>query len=581
MGRSAASLLAQAEQGGAMAHTRYAWVTIVLVAMQLACAGASAGDAYAEDVLALNEDASHLVADVDGRAGKVSLVEEAESSEAGVGCDATLKLAKECASTLRRSHKFLKKMEMEAVELDTALNKAKNDVDAKKAKKPAAEEAMLGEIKAVSHRIGESMSAPEPAYCLDTRVALKKCHNQLFKVTAFIERVGTNGGPARPGMPGSDQPNIPKTVAKRKPIKGSTEDVIYKNITMSKVEIKEAEDLCKNIQKSEAAADTEAYKKKDLAGSDSEFKETTDTQITMYLQQRVNFFASERKNKKITGPMPAPEKLPKCQGCWYRRRRAGRQGEVNSCPDLPPKMKMPKLPKSPKPKEKAAAVPVPKDTPEDKDVSKGEKNETPKTEKEKNATNATSVPKANSTKYVATDLVGYQTPITAQGKFFYAGLSYQGKGAWSSNAKAGAEVSCSEEGSLPCELKGPNPDLTQCQKRCDKCKKCIGFNYVRNPVTKKEGNGNGGICVFYSKDPVKAKVPSKSCAPLNTAKYPKAGCKDPMKDKDFFCCTEASFFVKKVPRKVKCLACCNAVKAADRCDGPQCEHCIMKKTAGQ
>merc|ERR1711968_203786 len=194
MGRSAASLLAQAEQGGAMAHTRYAWVTIVLVAMQLACAGASAGDAYAEDVLALNEDASHLVADVDGRAGKVSLVEEAESSEAGEGCDATLKLAKECASTLRRSHKFLKKMEMEAVELDTAF---------KKAKKPAAEEAMLGEIKAVSHRIGESMSAPEPAYCLDTRVALKKCHNQLFKVTAFIERVGTMV--ARPGLACQDR----------------------------------------------------------------------------------------------------------------------------------------------------------------------------------------------------------------------------------------------------------------------------------------------------------------------------------------------------------------------------------------
>ena len=279
-----------------------------------------------------------MVADVDGRAGKVSLVEEAESSEAGEGCDATLKLAKECASTLRRSHTFLKKMEMEAVELDTALNKAKNDVDAKKAKKPAAEEAMLGEIKAVSHRIGESMSAPEPSYCLDTRVALKKCHNQLFKVTAFIERVGTNGGLPRAGMPGSDQPNIPKVAAKPKPKKGSTADVIYKNITMSKVEIKEAEDLCKNIKESEVKADTEAYKKKDLAGADSEFKEETNTRISMLLQQRVNFFASERKNKKITEPIPAPEKLPKCQGCWYRRRRAGRQGEINSCPPLPPKI---------------------------------------------------------------------------------------------------------------------------------------------------------------------------------------------------------------------------------------------------
>jgi len=502
----------------------------------------------------------------------VAYLEEGESLMVGVGCENTLKLAKECADTLRKSHAFLKKMELEAVELDTAMNKAKNKQGDKAAQPP--KEEMLGEIRDMNERIGESMEAPEPKYCLDTRIVLKKCHNQLFKVTAFIERVGSNGGQPRAGFPGSSVPSIPVPAKKSKMVKGSTNAPVYQNITMKKDEIDEAEDICKNMAKAEKLADSKAYKAKDAAGEPSEFKETTDAQISMLLQQRVNFFASERKNKKIAQPIPAPEQLPKCEGCWMRRRRAGRQGEVNSCPNLQPKAK---LPPKPKPVKKAAEEEAPEDPPEPKKPDDPESDATKPASKTGNTTQAT--PKSNATAAAmvfATEIAGFSTPLTNQGKFYYGALAYQGKGAWSCDAKGGAEISCgAKDGSLPCELKGPKTDLSACSSRCKACDKCVGFNYVRNPVTKKEGKGNGGICIFFSKDP--SKVPSKSCGPLDSSKYGKNLCKNPMKDKDFYCCSDGVFFKKKVKAQMRCLPCCNAAKAADKCDGPQCEKCLPSK----
>merc|ERR1712100_141607 len=552
---------------------RRPWLVLVLLAMQMACATAATGE---DQILARNSEELFELSDegpdlsnslrLEASALKaasletLNLIEESAGADTGGpdDCDDLIALAKECADRLKRSHTFLERIQ-----------EAPATGGLKQPSMLAKAETMLGESEAAEEKA-------RPEYCIETNAVLKKCHAQLFKVTAFMEKVGVGPeGSPRPGMPGSDTPVTPKrpdpeSKEKKGLIKGSTNDVIYQNISLTPSEVAAAEQICDNIEQAEVVADTDAYRQKDQYGFDSELKQTTKTLINMHLQERVNFFASERSNKKIPTD-PKPDDLPKCQKCWQRRRRAGRSGEVNSCSPPPPPPPEEKKEETKKKEEPAVEPPVNEYvTPEPDDDEKEVPVVKPAAAAAVNTTTASAVDNTGPIGFVA----GYTTPLMLQNRFFYGALTYQAKGAWSCNVKGGAVLTCAGVGgNLPCEMKGPG-SAQACKAKCDACDGCAGSNFVRNPVTQNEGKG--GLCIFTDKDPETSPAmmaASKKCS-VFTPEFKNTTCASPMGDQDFYCCSQAAYFKKRPKIERKCLACCESVDPARKCDGPMCEDCV-------
>lgn len=524
----------------------------------MACGAASTGEEHTavdEEILDLNDEPELYESDLRLEAaalGKRSL-NFLQLSNPEEDCDSMIALSKECAATLQKSQAFLEKIQERTV----AINGAPIDAAA------SSLDIMLGETEDVEE--GE-----RPDYCIKTNMVLKKCHSQLYKVTAYIEKLGGNGK-ARPGYPGSDTPVTPeKKPADQKIviIPGSTNDAIFENVTLTSAEQQAAEDICAKIEQEEVIADTDNYKKKDEFGFESELKQTTDTLINMHLQERVSFFASERQNKKLEFT-PKIEELPKCQRCWMRRRRAGRSGEVNSCKPAPPP--------APEPEEKPKEAPVPEKPTEDFDTDSAESEAA-------EPTKAKVVPAAASNETAAYPystesgpvgfVPGYTTPLRLQDRFFYGALTYQTKGAWSCDVKGGAAVTCGiGKGELPCELKGPK-SAQECKAKCDACDGCVGFNFIRNLISEKDYNG--GLCIFLDKNPESTPAmmaASTTCAAFSHKFVNNGTCAEPKSDPDFYCCSQGAYFQKRKKIEVKCLSCCESVDPARKCDGPQCENC--------
>jgi len=117
-------------------------------------------------------------------------------------CDDKVALAKECAQTLRKSHAFLHKLQRRAIDTSTIAH------GGTPAKGKAA--TMLGENKSLLKKLGES-TTKRPEYCVRTNAALNSCHAQLFKVNAFLHRIGQ--GP--PGVATENKPPPQKNTAKK------------------------------------------------------------------------------------------------------------------------------------------------------------------------------------------------------------------------------------------------------------------------------------------------------------------------------------------------------------------------------
>ena len=445
------------------------------------------------------------------------------------GCEDRLELLNSCKESLVTTQTFLGKVEESALE---ALPKPEEQAPALLGESQAAHgeiAALLGESQAahdeiVRQSLGES--AQKASYCPATLTLLKECHVALYRVTAFVEHVGAGvDGQVRPGYPGSKIPP---------PGRMNTSHVVHNATTDPKYElthsnIVQIEKVCNLIQAQEIQEDTESYE------TDQSKQQNVQSKIAVLLGDRASFFLATHPWQDAA---PAAGELPKCKGCWLRRRRAtaSSHGEVNSCPPIPTQT--------------PTAAPTPTTAPTNSNAT-----ETPQAPSETDATppKTDAAPAPNITGTPARPdgpdeqpqaidgspdkVEGYRTPVAYQGKWFAGALSYAGKGAWSCNTEYTA--TCSATGDLACETKGPGSNVAACKSKCDACDSCAGFNFVQIPYM--ENEKAGGLCVYLNKGSV-AKAPAKSCEAFDSTAEGGKKCQDSESDQDFYCCSTGAYY---------------------------------------
>jgi hypothetical protein len=505
-----------------------------------------------------------------GTANDTTSASEYTPPTTGGNCDEQIDLMKECRDAIMRTQTLLHRIVEEAPAVLPA------------DKLPGATSMLeLGE------ELGYGDANPEdqlmrPTYCVDNFVMLKQCHTELYKATAFIEHVGagTDGEP-RPGFPGSKVPNgANSNILASGVIVNATNDPAAAGL--DKTQQHEIEHQCRFIQAAEVLKDTDAYKLSDVK------KANIDTRIQNLNEERVAWFAHEMSIKVATGASTRTYKrddLPRCQGCWLRRRRASALtfGEINSCQPAPTPRP---TPFTPAPTVSAAelagdqtdlqpiidaagnATKAPTAAPISGGMEAG-----PAVDE---GTVSPSEQQAPTSVSDSSGTTSYTLKSGYQDKFFNSVLTYDSAGTWSCNADFGAANCPNNSGTnLMCETRNAGVTATACADRCKACDLCKGFNFVVIPYADSTNSEERGMCTYHQQDPSLDAGAFRDCATMNGTT-----CDNPGLDPKFFCCSAGSYFEKEVADLPSCPTCCTA-SGADKCDGPQCDAstCVVDPTA--